>query len=98
MDKDVYLGNSFEVTRIVKASLEKVDVVKVTRSDMVLIWCVSKEQKECALCLMKLSTHEVNSFDFQSRAPVKGVISGVHWTLIINIFGKKIQELRMYVA
>ena len=71
MDKDVYFGNPFEVTRMVKAALGKVDAVKVTRSGMVLILWVSKEQKECALRLAKITTHEVNSFDFRSRAPVK---------------------------
>jgi hypothetical protein len=62
---------------MVKKVLGKVDAVKVTRNGMVLISCVSEEQKECALWLAELLKHEVNSCDFQSRAPVKGVISGV---------------------
>jgi hypothetical protein len=49
LDKDVYLGNPFEVTSMVKKAFGKVDAVKVTRSGMLLISCVFREQNECAL-------------------------------------------------
>ena len=57
------MGNPFEVMRKVRKVFGKVDTVKVTRSGMVLILCVSKEQRECALWFAKLSTDEVDSFD-----------------------------------
>ena len=38
---------------------------------------VSKAQKAKALWLNKMSTYDLESYDFQSRALVKGVISGV---------------------
>ena len=44
---------------------------------MVLILCVSKEQNERVLWITKL-THEVDSFDFHSRAAVKAVLLSVY--------------------
>lgn len=51
----------FEVSRMVKDALGKVESVRVTRSGFVLISCVLKEQKEKALWLYKLLTYEVES-------------------------------------
>ena len=45
LDNDVYLGNSFEVTRTVKKASGKVNVVIVTRSVMVLTLCSHGNQK-----------------------------------------------------
>lgn len=42
LDKDVYLGKPFEVTRMAKKALGKVGAVKVTWSGMLMI-CVSKK-------------------------------------------------------
>jgi hypothetical protein len=58
-----------------KDKLRKVESVRVTRSGMMVISWSSKEQKEKALWLYKRSMYEVESCDFQSRAPKKGVIS-----------------------
>ena len=53
LDKGVYFGNPFEVKRMVKKeSWEKWMRSKQQRSGMVLISCVSKEQKEREMWLI----------------------------------------------
>ena len=76
MDKDVHLGNHFKVTRMVEKALGKVDAVKVTRRGMVF-YHVYLKSKRSVHCGAKLSTLEVDSFDFRSRAKVKGDTSGI---------------------
>lgn len=58
-------------------NLECVELVRVTRSGRILICYVSAEQKKCVLSLKKIQEWDVSCMDFQSRAPIKGVISGV---------------------
>lgn len=74
--KNDFLGDPFAVSKLIKEELDKVELVRVTRSGMMLISCV-KAQKEKALLLYKMLTYDVGSYDCQSRAPVKGVNSGV---------------------
>ena len=57
-----------------KGHIGKVDLVRVTRSGM-LISC--QENRKRALWLYKLLMYNVECYDFQSRAPNKGVISDV---------------------
>lgn len=47
---------------------------------------MSAEQKECALRLSRFKKKEVTAFDFRSRAPTKGVISGFY----VEVRAKKI--------
>lgn len=68
------LEDTFDVTKMINDPLGKVESVRVTRSEFFLISCISEEQIDKALRLHKLVT-------FRSGAPVKGVISGVSWTL-----------------
>lgn len=53
----------------------EVAYVRVTRADLNQIFCVSAEQKKLAFCLKKIFELNVLYMYFQSRAPVKGVIS-----------------------
>jgi hypothetical protein len=43
---------------MVRDALGKVEAVRVARTGMMLILCVSEEKKECALCLSKILTYE----------------------------------------
>ena len=61
---------------MVKDALGEVESVRLAKSGMMLISWLSKEESEKALWLCKLLTHEVASYDYRSRAPIKGVISG----------------------
>lgn len=58
----LFWGDAFEVSRMVRDALGKVETVRVTRSGFVLFSCVLKEQMEKALRIDKLSTYEVESF------------------------------------
>lgn len=49
----------------------------MTRSGIVLMFCVLEQQREGALHLFSIKEKEVTFFDFWSRAPIKGVIAGV---------------------
>lgn len=51
--------------------------MRVTRSGIVLTFCVLEHQKEHALGHTRMMEKGVTCFNFQSRAPIKGVISGV---------------------
>lgn len=66
--------------------------VRGTRSVFVLISCVSQEQKEKALRINKLPSYEVESLDFCSRAPLKGVDSGITLDVEASCFTSGIQE------
>lgn len=57
----------------IEDALGKVESVRVTRSGFALILRASEEQKDKALLLHKLVTSEVESINFQSRAPIKKV-------------------------
>lgn len=45
IDKYVILGDPFAVKERVEGVLGKVEPIKVTRSGMVLMYCISQEQK-----------------------------------------------------
>lgn len=62
---------------MIKNAIGKIVSVRFTMSGFAQISCFSEEQKEIALWLHKLGTSEEESFDFRSRAPIQGVISGV---------------------
>ncbi|KAK6295269.1 hypothetical protein J4Q44_G00344950, partial [Coregonus suidteri] len=49
MSKDVFLGNPFAVTKMVKDALREVESVRVNKSGIMLMSSVSKEPKEKAL-------------------------------------------------
>ena len=69
----MYLGDSFGVSK--KVNL--VGSIRVTRSGLVLINCVSEEQRKKALGITRVWTSDVLSFELRSGAPVNRVISGV---------------------
>ena len=76
MGKDVFLGDPFAVKEMVEDALRKVESIKVTRSDRVLMYCMSRITK--GKCIVSWNYWcEVERFDLQNRPPVKGVISGV---------------------
>lgn len=66
------MGNQFQLSNI---HLE--ESVRVTRRGLILINCISEEQRKIAVGLKRIQTTEVLCFELWSRAPVKGVISGV---------------------
>lgn len=51
MDKDVFLGDPFAFKEMVEDPLGKVVSIKVTRSGMVLIYCVRRTKGKCIVSL-----------------------------------------------
>ena len=51
--------------------------VKVTRSGLVIIVCVSVGQRENVLGVKRMGARIVNCFAIKKRVPLKGVITGV---------------------
>ena len=54
-----------------------VESVRVTRSRLVIIVCVSAGQREKSRSVKRRGAINVNCFSFKKRAPLKGVITGV---------------------
>lgn len=61
----------------------------MTRSGLVLVNCVSEEQKK-ELGITRIANSKVSCFELQNRAPVKAVIVGVSMDVEIEYF-KRIQ-------
>ena len=60
-----------------KTDLGAVESVRVTRSGLVKVVCVSAGQREQALCVKRMWARDVNYFALKKRAPLKGVITGI---------------------
>ena len=60
--KDAKVGNPFEVSKMVKYALGKVESVRVTRRGLILINCISEEQRKIAVSLKRIRTTEVLCF------------------------------------
>jgi hypothetical protein len=54
-----------------------VEFIRVARNGLILMNYISEEQRKIAVGLKSIQTAEVSCFELQSRASVKGVISGV---------------------
>lgn len=70
------LVNLLNISKMVEKALGEVKSVKIMRSVLVLISCVSANQKRCGLGLTRVDDYAVSFFELRRRAPVKGVISG----------------------
>ena len=64
------LADPFVVSRWVKS-------VRVTRSGLVIIVCVSVGHRKNALEVKRMGAIKVNSFVLKKKAPMKGVITGI---------------------
>ena len=89
-DKKMYLGDPFYVAKIlvmvycgIRSGEQKWNFVD---------FCMSAEQKECALRLSRFKEKELTAFDFRSRAPIKGVISGFYVEVSAKKIAMKIPE------
>ena len=71
------LADPFVVSRWVEKELGHVESVRVTRSGLVIIVCVSVGQWKNALEVKRMGARKVNCFLLKKRAPMKGVVPGV---------------------
>ena len=71
------IANPFVISGWVKTELGAVELVRVTRSGLVIIVCFSAGQREKALCVKQMGTRHVNCFALKKRVPLKGVLTGV---------------------
>lgn len=53
------LSNSLEVSKMVERGVGKVESVRVTRSGLVLIFCVSSDQRKSVLAIRQIHDHAV---------------------------------------
>ena len=81
------LADPFVVSWQVKKELGHVESVRVTRSGLMIIACVSVGQRKNALEVKRMGARKVNCFVLKKRATIKGVITGV----AVNI---KVDQLR----
>lgn len=70
-------SDPYVVSGWVEKNLGTLNSVKVSRSGVVLIICVSSTQREWALRITCLGTRSLSCFALRSRAPLEGVITGV---------------------
>ena len=72
-----FLVDPYVVLGWVEERLGYIELGKVTRSGLLMIYCVSSAQMEMALQIKRLGTRIVTCFALRSRAFLKGVITGV---------------------
>ena len=65
----------------VKTELGAVESVRVTKSGLVIIACVSAGQREQALRIKQMGARNCNCFALKKRVPLKGLITGV----VVNV-------------
>lgn len=70
---------------MVGKGLDKVKLLKITRSGLVLIAYASAAQKKSMVGLTRFEDYAVPCFELRRRSPVKGIISGVSEELDIDI-------------
>ena len=67
--------------------------VRLTRSGLVLIVCVSAGQREQALRIKRMRERDVNCFTLKKKAPMKGVVTGVEVNVKVDQLKGKIPGL-----
>jgi hypothetical protein len=79
MNKDFYLGDSFAVTKRVKEELWKVELVRLTRSSMLVfhVYWISKRRKLCGSINFNCTKWRVMIFRVRHRRKVSYLVS--HW-------------------
>ena len=70
------MADPFVVSGWLKTEFCAVESVRVSRSWLVIIVCVSAGQMEKALRVKRMGARNVNCFALKKRVPLKGVITG----------------------
>ena len=74
------------------------ELVRVTRSGLLIIVCVSVGQRENVLGIKQMGARKVNCFAPKKRAPMKKVITGVAVNIKVDQLRGRIQVYLMFDA